>query len=190
MRIVSRHLATACIAGLLSLSAAAQAATVFNINRAIGTGSVTGTVTTDGTLGSVSAANITGWNLTLSEGGDSIVLTSGTSGLLVDGAGFTATASQLLFDFGSVSRVLFQSPAIAFDGTPFWCLQGQGLPCATNGSSESVRASAPGTPFEFTFYSTQQVIGTIDAVAQIPLPGALPLLAAGLLGLGLASRRR
>lgn len=74
MRIVSRHLATACIASLLSLSAAAQAATVFNINRAIGTGSVTGTVTTDGTPGSVLAANVTGWNLTLSEGGDSIAL--------------------------------------------------------------------------------------------------------------------
>lgn len=108
----------------------------------------------------------------------------------MDGPGFTATASQLLFDFGSVSRVLFQSPSVTVNGMPFWCLQGQGFPCATNASSESVRPRGPATPFEVTFYSTQQVIGTVDSVAQVPLPGTLPLLAAGFIGLGPAFRKR
>jgi hypothetical protein len=190
MRIVSRHLATACFAGILSLSAAADAATVFNVNREVGTGSVIGTITTDGTMGILSTANITGWNLTLSEGGDTIVLGGANSGRLVDGTGFTANATQLLFDFGSVSRVMFQTPRPSFVGTPFWCLQGASLACSLPLSNETVQASGPGTSFQASFYSTQQVIGTVDAVAQVPLPGALPLLLAGVFGIGLAFRRR
>lgn len=192
MQNVRTLISGAALAGLLSLSAAVQAATVFNINRTIGTGSVFGTVTTDGTIGTLGTANITGWNLTLSEGGDVVVINTGNSGRLVTGSGFSATATQLLFDFSQTGRVLFQTPAANDSGNPFWCLQGGAQPCAISplAAGESVRASAPLSPFESTLYSRSEVIGTVPEVAQVPVPGALPLMLAGLAGLMLAWRRR
>ncbi len=40
-------------------------ATVYQFNQTIGAGSVTGNITTDGTVETLAAHNITAWNLTL-----------------------------------------------------------------------------------------------------------------------------
>lgn len=186
MRPTLPSLSGLCLAAMLCWTTAAQAA-VYTINRTIGAGSVTGSVTTDGTLGALAAANITGWTLTLSEGGDTFGLTTGNSGLLVNGI-LTATATQLLFDFAAPGRVLFQTPAADDLGNPFWCLEGFATDCAIAGAGESVRASGPTTPFESTTYASEQVIGTRE-LATVPAPGALAVFAIGLAGLALARRR-
>jgi len=93
-------------------------ALTYTVNSQIGSGSVTGTVVTDGTFGVMGGANITDWNLLLNDGTSSFSLLGPLSGansaLLVLGNAFTATATDLLFDFTNqgFSGVLFQNPFI------------------------------------------------------------------------------
>ena len=62
----SRLLGAVC-AGVVMLlaSVTADASIVYNLNRTIGAGTVTGFIETDGTIGVLSTANITDWILTL-----------------------------------------------------------------------------------------------------------------------------
>src|ERR1700693_1795085 len=102
------------VAGLALLLGASQAdATIYdldltfgwNVNGQSGTGTITGTVQTDGNLGVLSSADITNWNLSIvsaptatfhlqgppSPGGNTVFVT---------GSGLTATsAGNLYFDF-------------------------------------------------------------------------------------------
>ena len=50
---------------MLLASVTADASIVYNLNRTIGAGTVTGFIETDGTIGVLSTANITDWILTL-----------------------------------------------------------------------------------------------------------------------------
>ena len=98
---------------LLVAATASHAAIVYTVNRTIGAGSVVGSVTTDGTLGVLSAANVTDWSLTIDEGDaeGSFLLTAVNSDLLVDGDGLTASLTHLLFDFsGAGDLALWQNP--------------------------------------------------------------------------------
>jgi len=45
-----------------------SASVIFNVNQTIGAGGVTGTITTDGTLGALGSTNLLGWSLTLNDG--------------------------------------------------------------------------------------------------------------------------
>jgi len=65
-------------------------------------GSVTGTIQTDGTIGTLATSDILSWNLVLSNGlGSSFDSTNGNSTASVTGDGLTATATELLFNYGS-----------------------------------------------------------------------------------------
>lgn len=58
-------------AGLLALSASAQAAVCahsYQVDVAVGAAQLNGSICTDGTLGTLNASNITGWNLALTGG--------------------------------------------------------------------------------------------------------------------------
>ena len=111
----------------LLLPMGAMADPIYDINRTIGPGSVVGTMTTDGTIGVLSAANFTAWNLTLYDGTDSFVLSQANSRLRIFGDGLSATASDLLFDFGTAGPVrlfILQGPGDQ-NGDPFWsCIRG------------------------------------------------------------------
>jgi hypothetical protein len=74
----------------------------YNVNQTIGSGSVTGIIETDGTLGVLRSSNILSWNLLISDGAttvDSFGPVIGSAAEDVDGAGLSATPTQLLFDF-------------------------------------------------------------------------------------------
>jgi hypothetical protein len=60
----------AALVGAIAISAIrpSRADIVYNVNLQVGVGSVTGTITTDGLIGSLAFGNITDWNLTLSNG--------------------------------------------------------------------------------------------------------------------------
>lgn len=105
----------------------ASAAIIYSVDRTVGAGSVVGTITTDGTVGVLGTANIIDWDLTLTDANSSFVLDGlSNSARLVAGSAFTATLTELLFDFSLGSGfVLFQNPSIG-SGDNFWCLDNGG----------------------------------------------------------------
>ncbi|WP_309736460.1 PEP-CTERM sorting domain-containing protein [Chamaesiphon sp. OTE_75_metabat_556] len=126
---------------LVVLSASVGQAATFNLNRSIGSGSVTGTIDTDDTIGTLSQSNITNWNLLLNDGTGTFNLLGPLSGansqLRIDGNSFSATATDLLFDFVSSNSdfVLFQNPNIG-SGQNFWCIENAA--CSGAGTGEAV----------------------------------------------------
>ena len=60
-----RKLVNLVVVAALFPMAAQAAPLTYNVNRTIGAGTVIGTITTDGTFGSLTNANINAWSLTL-----------------------------------------------------------------------------------------------------------------------------
>jgi hypothetical protein len=58
-------LSVAFIATLLGVGVCSAASITYNVDQTIGAGSVVGTVQTDGTIGGLTTANFTDWNLLL-----------------------------------------------------------------------------------------------------------------------------
>ena len=84
--------------GLLSLPQAASASPItYTVNQLIGPGSATGTLTTDGTIGVLAAANIIGWNLFLNDGSYTTTLVTTPGNVFVNGSGLTASLTTMTF---------------------------------------------------------------------------------------------
>jgi hypothetical protein len=70
---------------------------------------VTGIIQTDGTTGTLSMANILGWNLVVYDGStNTYELTGGAGGnstIAMTGTGLTATSTQLLYNYGATGSV-------------------------------------------------------------------------------------
>lgn len=117
---------------LLFAFASTSSATTYGLSNPIGDGGVTGTIETDGTIGTLSAANIADWNLVVDDGLNTFNLLGPLSGdnsqLLFSfrtEVGLSATATELLFDFGANSGgVLFQNPEIG-NGPNFYAIDDQ-----------------------------------------------------------------
>jgi hypothetical protein len=109
---------------------AAKAASItYNVDDRIGQGSVVGSITTDGKIGALSTGNVTAWNLTLSGVGQNatFTLTTNNSHLLVQGTDFTATPSDLFFNYSGSGLFLFQTQL--FSGSHYWCNSAAGGAC-------------------------------------------------------------
>lgn len=178
----------------------ANAAIVYNVNQSSSTplqagelsplsDTVIGTITTDGTLGAVQSANITGWDLHLIDNvrpGDNSELTPANSQLVFDdGNALTASATQLSFDFGNAGGLLvFQGTTIGiFSGYQYLCFAGATGTCY---AGESI------VPYH---YSDDGVLaaGVGDAgLNSVPEPAAWTMMLMGFFGVGagLRSRRR
>ncbi|HEV7263954.1 MAG TPA: hypothetical protein VGN83_03420 [Falsiroseomonas sp.] len=176
---------------LLALAAVAAPiggaeAAIFNVNRAIGLGGVGGTVTTDGTIGALATQNITDWNLLLSDGSTTLVLTPANSQHVIDGQALSATAAELVFDFAAASgAALFQAPYIGAN-TNYWCLEISGCTGAGPRAESVFLNFVP--PGVVTTFTTAQVIGTV--AAAVAEPAGFAIFGLGLLGLGMLRRQR
>ena len=99
----------------------------YSIDRTVGAGSVTGYIKTDGTIGVLTAASILDWNLLLDDGTQTFALLGPQSGSNSQvgelGGGFSATATELIFDYSTQGWVIFQAPTL-FTGFTLWCMQG------------------------------------------------------------------
>ena len=184
---------------------AAAADITYDVNQTIGTtGSVTGTITTDGTIGTLMSNSFTGvsnyvdYNLTATIGGNTATLSQATVGSVPSGFGnaVTATPTELLFNFSAPGN-----PTLTFFGSPFtgvlqpcqplWSLRNGGIACNGASASSSLQL-VNGGPIATMTETGTQVIGTVAPapVPEIPLPATLPLFASGLGALGLIGRLR
>jgi hypothetical protein len=170
----------------LALTAVSADAITYVANRAVGTGSVDLSISTDGTLGALDVGNITDWSITVSEGGDSFTLNPGNSGQLINGGVF-ASATDLVFDFSGSNFWLIQTPGTG-SGQPFWCVQGNGC-FDFAGPGEGVLASFDDFTFTRSDYQGQVVIASAGA-GGIPEPATWALMIAGFGLVGAAVRRR
>ncbi|HZL78928.1 MAG TPA: L-type lectin-domain containing protein [Candidatus Limnocylindrales bacterium] len=121
------------IAAGLGLAGEAQANIVYDVNLAITAGGVVGTITTDGKVGVIGAADILSWNLTeTGKGGATFNLVSGASGVEVGNitdpfnpnAGtpdLTADANHIYFNFDATDGGYFGFQTLPFyGGNNYW----------------------------------------------------------------------
>ncbi len=168
----------------------ANASIIYTVNRVVGAGSVVGTVTTDGALGTLATANFTDWDLTINDGSSAFNLlgpasVGSNSALLVSGTSLVATATDILFDFAASGFALFQNPNIG-SGTNWWCVEAVNSGCAGTGSStESITVGT-------TIFVQNAGQVSIASTARQPIsePLTLALMGMGLLGLRLSSKRK
>lgn len=170
----------------LSFVAVSADAITYTASRPVGTGTVDLSITTDGTLGVLTNANLVGWSITVTEGADSFTLVPGNSASLM-GAGVSATSTDLSFDFGSGDLWLIQTPTFG-SGDPFWCVQSDGC-FDFSGPAEGILPRFS----NFNSYVRQPYSGVqVIASAVIPEPASWAMLIAGfgLVGTGLRRGRR
>jgi hypothetical protein len=103
----------AMVLALVSFMQAAHASTIYAVNEPLtldqgfGTGSIIGTITTDGTLGAISYGNLQSWNLNAQVGSRSFTFDNSNSGITSGLSGLSATENQLLFDFTPSNSFFF-----------------------------------------------------------------------------------
>lgn len=106
---MNRFLCFLCVLllAMLAMPALSMADNItYTVDQAIGSSYVAGTITTDGTIGILSTANIVGWNLSMTgtETGSfssTYPLTPGRNPVTVDGNYLTADSTGLFFNFSS-----------------------------------------------------------------------------------------
>lgn len=152
---------------MLSVASVSRADPIeYSVSQTVGAGSVSGYIETDGTVGTLTTANILDWNLEVANASSSTdllgPLSGNNSGVDVVGSGLSATADDLLFDFNVDGFAIFQGPTL-FDGIDLVCYQG-GNPnggCTGDGPSQEI-VDGPQGPNEHNFgLSGTQVIGTV-----------------------------
>lgn len=178
-------------ASMFALPSGANATIIYHLDRAVGEGAVTGFIETDGTIGVLSEANLVAAEITISAPDLNAVGTAvfGTGDQFsIFGDAFTATASNLLFDFSFAadSLVLFQNDALPGSTKNFWCLLTSGLGCGVSGGGEQIG----GLPVGVSQRVAREGNVIVASVQQVPEPGSLALLLAGLGGFCFMARKR
>ena len=190
----------AIVAGVLGVSQAHAATVVYNIispPNLFVSGTLSGTITTDGNTGVLSVSDIISWDIVQSA--DTVhfgsTLDPSNSMVSLTGTALTANATGLFFNFGATDNSLleFFTPPGTGNNLQFCDAT---TPCLNQNSAQTFSDIvyvfvAPGEGA--TSGSSPQVDTTEIAAATVgatPLPAALPLFATGIGGLGLLGWRR
>jgi hypothetical protein len=189
------------VAGLLA-SGPAQAGTVYSINQTSTTpevsgelfplsDTVSGTVTTDGTIGVLQSSNILSWDLLLTDNlrpAYDVDLTPANSGIWFDvGNGLSASPTGLSFNFSLPQAVfIIQGTTHGFSsGYQYFCFQATTGPCLT------------GETIVPDYYAVDGVLATglvgttpLAPTPPIPEPSILAMESIGFAGLAFLALRR
>jgi len=195
MKIGSWKVAAASLA--LALSSPAYAGPiVYTVNQNVGAGGVTGTITTDGTIGNLDVTNFLAWNLLLSIPGQSFALDQTNSVVLSYQSGFygpanndvTATAHDILFNFDGTDGGYLGFQQGAYSGNHYWCNATitQGFDCKAGG--QTVAPISVFSAYEFQAFRGNVVIASV--AGSVPEPASWAMMLAGFGVLGTALRRR
>lgn len=171
--------------------AALSADITYYVDESVSSGSVVGTIETDGTIGVLNSTDVLAWDLTLRapnlDGGTGQVLTQ-FNGAFSDGGGFGATATHLVFNYGGTSGQYF-----IFQGgsdSDYWCgadiggisCNGETDPAETIGFSKVGGRNAQ--------VLSEAGVGLKSIASAVPAPTTVAMLSCGLLALGLVTMRK
>lgn len=166
-------------------AASASANIVYTVDQTIGAGSVTGTITTDGASGVLSASDIVAWDLMLNGVGASYNLasTDANANKYVVGNDLTASSTDIYFNFSGTSGdqfLLQDGPEV---GNTYWCNSVGYSSCVPGKSDVPVYYSDASSQFDQTA-SGNQIIASV-----VPEPAAWAMLLAGFAALGFIGLR-
>jgi PEP-CTERM motif len=177
-----------CAAAALAAAVSPAHATVYNVDRTIGSGSVVGTITTDGATGTITFSDFTAWDLVLTGVGATATITNNDVGAAVWGEGLdiTADATHVFFNFSASDGgfLIFQDDKMS--GNTYWCVDSTSIACTAN---EAVVPQSFGDPSAqaATLSGNQAIASTAGAV---PEPATWALMLLGFAGLGYAGFRQ
>jgi hypothetical protein len=144
-------------------------------------------VTTDGTIGALATANITAFDIKLTDALGMTELTNTNAQESILGANFTATVSALSYDFDAVgiNFVIFEGDAGSVLGDPggYYCIQT--FDCVQGGPGEGFNSMSLNLADALSARSGEVVIATASAV---PEPATWAMMLIGFGGLGAAVR--
>jgi hypothetical protein len=199
VRVTMRH-----VIGLILLvvSTVANAGPItYNVNRTVGfVGGVFGTITTDGTVGSLENSNILDWSLLLDTGLQSILLTGANSGVFInpkqEDAVFASTEA-LWFDYSVLPSPAFPflNPALLFQyeyigsGKSEWCLT-RDVWCSEVNLPIGWEGISIGAPGGYDRVLQVHALEPERFAIAVPISSTAWLLGLGLAALGWLRRRR
>lgn len=169
---------------LLGPAAGDASPIVYQVNRIVGAGSVTGFIETDGSMGVLNASNFVDWNLLLYDGTSTFDLTGPLSGnnsaMFVQGADVGAFGPVLLFNFSGVDNGVLMFEQGLFSGSRYYCDASQPFNYCLPGETVDVVAG----------YQNVDNQGNVVIASAVPESGTFTLIFAGLLFSGGKALRR
>jgi hypothetical protein len=179
-----RAVAGAIIGGALLGAGGASANIVYTVNQSIGVGSVTGTLETDGVIGTLGTGDFVHWNLLLTgAGGVTYNLVDGTSSVLVSGSDLTAIGKDIVFNFSGDASSYFLIQHTLFSGQNYWCNAAASEVCYEG------KSDVPGSIFDASAQVESAVGLQVIATTGVPEPATWALIVLGFAGVGFAVRR-
>jgi hypothetical protein len=189
---------------LMALPNAGSANTVYPINLSVTTSNptgnpaqsdtITGSITTDGTIGTLASSNILGWNLNLFDNLNSAYdydLTPSNSSLVEDtGSALSATSTGLYFDYSGAGEFLIQANAPgAYSGYHYFCFSTGGA-CLTGETIAPDYIYTDGVVLTGTSAPVgTQPLNSGSTASTTPEPVSLSLMSVGLVVAGVARVR-
>jgi len=180
-----RAIAAAAVFGAALVGAgSASANIVYTVDQATGVGSVTGTLETDGLIGTLGTGDFVHWNLLLTGGGGvTYNLVDGDSSVLVSGSDLSATATDIVFNFSGDASSYFLVQHTLFSGMNYWCN------AAALGTCYQGKSDVPGSIFDASA-QVEPAVGLQVIASTVPEPATWALMLLGFAGMGFAAIRR